>query len=210
MDLVNAVLKEDPNIAHGYFLKGWIHMETHDTARAISSFRTAVEQDPQDYDAYIMLGKISAAKHDPLAAQYYATATTLRPRSIEAWYNKGIYHQDHGEDSLALDCYAHILAIDPGNALAYYNTGWVKLEHLNDLNGAKHDFSQAIALQPNYFNAWYNRGVAMERMAQLDSAAANYQVTLSIAPNHPLAIEALDRLQSKGVWIKMRDKKPKA
>lgn len=209
LDLVNEALRKDPVVARGYFLKGWIHMETGDTNLALSSFRTAVEQDAQDYSAYILLGKLSAARHDPLAEQYYNTALLLRPNSVEAWYNKGMYYQENGLDSLALDAYRHVAAIDSLNALAWYNSGWVRMEHLNDLPGAKRDFSRAIALEPAYFDAWYNRGVAMERANELDSAAANYQVTLSIAPTHALAAEALDRLAAKGVRIKMRERQKK-
>lgn len=209
LTLVNDALRKDPVTPRGYYLKGWIHMETGDTSLALSSFRTAVEQDAQDYSAYILLGKLSAARHDPLAEQYYSTALSLRPRSVEAWYNKGMYYQENGFDSLALDAYRHVAEIDSMNALAWYNSGWVRLEHLGDLPGANRDFSQAIHLEPNYSDAWYNRGVVMERMNELDSAAANYQVTLRLAPSHLLAAEALDRLQAKGVRIKMREHRKK-
>jgi tetratricopeptide (TPR) repeat protein len=205
MNLVNDALRKDQHAAHGYFLKGWIHMETGDTTLALSSFRTAVEQNTQDYPAYIMLGKISAAKHDPLAEQYYSTAITLRPRSVEAWYDKGMYYQENGQDSAALDCYKQIMAIDARNALAWYNSGYIRMEHLHDLNGAEQDFSKAIELEPGYADAWYNRGLVMERKNELDSAAANYQIAIGLAPNHDLASEALDRLQSKGVRIKVRE-----
>ena len=207
MTMVNEALRQDQHAAHGYFLKGWIHMETGDTALALSSFRTAVEQNAEDYPAYIMLGKISAAKHDPLAEQYYATAINLRPKSVEAWYNKGMYHQENGQDSLALECYKHIMDIDPKNALAWYNSGYIRMEHLQDLAGAKKDFSKAIELEPGYADAWYNRGLAQERSNQLDSAAANYEIVMTMRPNYELAAAALDRLQSQGVKIKIREKK---
>ena len=207
MVLVNDALRKDQHAAHGYFLKGWIHMETGDTALALSSFRTAVEQDAQDYPAYIMLGKISAAKKDPLAEQYYNTAISLRPRSVEAWYNKGMFYQESGQDSLALECYNKIKEIDPSNALAWYNSGYVRMEHLGDLAGAKQDFNETIKLEPGYANAWYNRGLAMERSNQLDSAAANYQMVITMRPDHTLAAEGLDRLQAEGVRIKIRETK---
>jgi tetratricopeptide (TPR) repeat protein len=206
MDQVNEALRIDQHAAHGYYLKGWIHMETGDTALALSSFATAVEQDPQDYPVYIMLGKLSAAKHDPLAAQYYRTALTIRPRSVEAWYNLGMYHQENGQDSLALDCYHHIMEIDSTNALAWYNTGFVQLVHQQEWQTAKTSFSKAIALEPGYLDAWYNRGIAMEKLDQLDSAAANYQMVLSMREDYPMASAALDRLESKGVRIKMRER----
>lgn len=207
MATVNDALRSDPNAAHGYFIKGWIHMETRDTAMALSSFRTAVEQDPQDYDAFVILGKLSAAVHDPLAEQYYNSAIEIRPRSVEAYYNKGVFLQDHGRDSAALACYDRIKEIDPKNALAWYNSGWVRMEHLNDLEQAKRDFSKAIELETNYTDAWFNRGLAMERSEQLDSAAANYQICLSIDPRHTLAAMGVDRLARKGVRIKSREQK---
>lgn len=204
---VNDALKIDANVARGYYLKGFIHMEMGDTALAISSLRTAVEQDPFDYSSFTLLGKLSAAKHDPLAEQYYRTAIGLRPGQIEAWYNLGIYYQTHGKDSLALDAYRNIMAIDSNNALAWYNSGWVRMEHLNDPAQAERDFSKAIELEPTFANSWYNRGVLMERSGQLDSAAANYQMTILMEPDHDLAAEALDRLSDKGVRIKIREKK---
>ncbi len=207
MDLVNGVLRQDPTAAHGYYLKGWIHMETHDTDRAISSFRTAVEQDAQDYDSYLILGKLSAARRDPLAEQYYSTASDLRPELVEAIYNKAIFCQDNGKDSTALACYQRIKKIDPHNALAWNNSGWIRLEHFHDYEQAKRDFSKAIDIETNYADAWYNRGVAMERTNELDSAAANYQICLSIQPAHTLAAEAVDRLVKKGVRIKSHEKR---
>ena len=207
MALVNGALRLDPTAAHGYYLKGWIYKETKDTLLAISSFRTAVEQDPQDYNAYMMLGSLSAARHDPLAMEYFGTATELRPTSIEAIYSLAMYCQDAGQDSTALACYDRIKEIDPSNALAWYNAGWVYLEHKGDNARAKVEFSKAIALQTNYADAWYNRGVAMERTDELDSAAANYQLCLAIRPDHDLAANGLDRLEKRGVRIKMRERK---
>ena len=81
------------------------------------------------------------------------------------------------------------------------------MEHLDDPQSAKGSFSKAIALEPAYVDAWFNRGLAMEKLDQLDSAAANYQVALSIRANYPLASYGLDRLAAKGVRIKIREGK---
>jgi len=207
MALVNEALRLEPTAARGYYLKGYIHMETRDTTRAISSFRTAVEQDPQDFQSYLLLGKLSAARRDPLAEQYYNTAIELRPEAVEAWYGKAMWAQENGRDSLALACYEGIKAIDPRNALAWHNSGWVKMEHVGDLRSAIADFSRAIELNTNYADAWYNRGAAMERTNELDSAAANYQLCMGIDPSHTLAATAIDRLARQGVRIKMRERK---
>ena len=203
LELVNKALRKDPNLAQGYSLKGRVYMEMGDTATAISSYRTATEQDPQDYQSFVQLGLLSAGQHDPLALQYLNTAIELRPFSVEAHYAKAMYAQEHGQDSLALETYARIMALDSNNALAPYNSGYVRMEHLNDPARAKADFSKAIALNTNYYPAWYNRGVAMERTGQLDSAAANYQIALRIEPGFTDAAMALDRLARQGVRVKV-------
>jgi tetratricopeptide (TPR) repeat protein len=207
VELVNRALRKDPNLAMGYYLKGFVHMEMGDTALAISSFRTAVEQDPRDYRSFMQLGLLSAQRNDPLALDYFNTAIELRPRSVEALYAKAMFLQETGRDSAALETYARIMAIDSTNAVAHYNSGFVRMEYLRDLAGAKQDFSKAIKLNTDYYQAWYNRGVAMERGGQLDSAAANYQMALMIQPDFQDAAMALDRLARKGVRIKMREKR---
>ncbi|MBL8001408.1 MAG: tetratricopeptide repeat protein [Flavobacteriales bacterium] len=207
IELVNKALRIDPDLAKGYYLKGFVYMETGDTATAISSFRTAVERDPRDYNSYMQLGLLSAGRKDPLALDYFNTAIELRPRSMEALYGKAMYLQEVGEDSAALETYARMVDIDSTNAVAYHNSGFVRMEYLRDLEGAKRDLGKAIAMNPNYQQAWYNRGVAMERSDQLDSAAANYQMALMIDPGYHDAAVALDRLARKGVRIKTRERK---
>ena len=198
---MNEALRTDPNLAKGYYLKGWIYKETGDTTRAISSIRTAVEQDPSFYDAFIQLGLLHAAIDDDLALQYYNTALELRPRSVEALYNKGMFAQEHGQDSLALACYDRIREIDPRNATAWYNAGWVRLEHLNDLEQAHADFDKAYRLLPGYHQAVFNRGVANERLGRLDSAAADYREALDLKPDFELAALGLQRLSDQGVRV---------
>ncbi|HEY0977459.1 MAG TPA: tetratricopeptide repeat protein [Flavobacteriales bacterium] len=207
MALVNEALRKDPNVAHGYYLKGWIHMEVRDTALALSSLRTAVEQDPNDYRSYLLLGSLSAARKDPLAVQYYSTAVNLRPNSVEALYALGLAYQESGRDSLALAIYDRIKELDHANALPWYNSGYIHMEHRNDDARARIEFSKAIELEPQYADAWYNRGVIMERATELDSAAANYQMAILIQPQHQLAAEGLDRLAGQGVRIKIREQR---
>lgn len=197
----NTALRIDVRNPRGYFLKGWIHMEAGDTVLAISSYQTAIEQDPDLYDAYIALGILHAAKRDPLALHYYNTATELRPRSVEAWYNKGIYLQELGQDSAAFACYDQIKSIDPKNAVAWYNTGYILLEHQRRIGEARSQFTRAITLLPTYPQAYYNRGLTYELEGRLDSALADYQKALALAPSLDLAAQGLSRLQDKGVKV---------
>jgi tetratricopeptide (TPR) repeat protein len=176
-------------------------METGDTALAISSFRTCVEQDPTHYKGFMQLGVLHSRLGDPLAMDYYNTAIELRPRETEAWYNKAMFAQENGMDSLALECYDRIKQLDPRNALAWYNSGYVRLEHLNDPQQAIRDLTAAGKLEPKYYQAFYNRGLAYERKGVLDSAAMDHQRALKIKPDYAPAAEGLSRLQRMGVRI---------
>ena len=204
MALANDALRIDPNDAELYNLKGWIHRTAGDTALAISSYQTAVEQDPDYYDALISLGILHAARRNYLAIQYYDAALHVRPRSVEALYNKGVFAQDIGNDSLALACYASIKEIEPNYPLAFYNTGYVLLEHQQRVHDARHEFAQAIKLLPDYTQAYYSRGVTYEREGALDSALLDYRQALRLDPGYTDAAMGLERLQRKGLKVPAR------
>jgi tetratricopeptide (TPR) repeat protein len=201
MELANDALRIDPLNAQGYYLKGWIHMEMGDTSLSISSFRTAIEQDPYFYSAFVQLGVLHAAQGERLALDYYNSAIEIMPASVEALYGKGMFAQEHGMDSVALDCYAMIKEVDPRNPLPWYNTGYILLEHQRDLPAAREQFSEAIARMPIYPQAYYNRGLTYELQGILDSASVEYRMALALEPDMTLAAEGLSRLQQRGLRI---------
>ncbi len=202
MQMVNEALRLDDQNAKAYFLKGWIHREAGDTALSISSYRTAVERDKNFYEAYIALGLIHAAKNDPLAMQYYNSALELRPGSVEAWYDKGMFAQENGQDSVAMACYSKIKELDPKNATAWYNTGYVLLEHLDRIPEARAEFDRAIAVLPTYAAAYYNRGLTYELENRLDSALLDYRKALALQPDFDLPALGLGRLQARGIRVR--------
>ncbi len=201
MDLVNEALRLDQNHAKGYFLKGWIYKETGDTLTAISSYRTATEQDPMYFDPFLHLGVLHAERGDPLAMQYYNSALQLRPNSVEALYGLGMYAQENGMDSLALACYGRIKEVEPNNALPWYNTGFILLDHRDQPLEAREQFTRAIQLLPTYSEAYYNRGLTYEQEGVLDSALLDYRRALALDPGSTPAALGLGRLQNRGMKI---------
>ena len=74
---------------------------------------------------------------------------------------------------------------------------------LNTLNTAQGEFDKAIdfftrAIQknPEYVEAWYNRGFSYEVMGNLKLARENYNRSLLIHKNYPLSIKGLNRLDT--------------
>lgn len=201
MDLANEALRLEPVHAKGYFLKGWIYKETGDTNLAISSYRTAAEQDPDFIDPLLELGLLHAERRDPLALQYFNSALTVRPNSSDALYALGMYAQENGMDSLAVACYGRMKETAPGNALPWYNTGYILLVHKNEPEAAREEFTEAIRRSPGYIEAYYNRGLTYEENGSLDSALADFKRALALDPTFTLAAEGLGRLADRGVHV---------
>ena len=55
---INDALKVDENLAKAYYLKGSIYKEIGDTAKAVSSLETAIDQDNKNLGAFLDLGLI--------------------------------------------------------------------------------------------------------------------------------------------------------
>ena len=77
--------------------------------------------------------------------------------------------------------------------LAYYNRALSYFKkHLYDQAIA--DESEAIALNPDYFQAYFNRGFIYEQLGKRDLALADYSAALKISPDDADVKSALKRL----------------
>ncbi len=194
MKHINAGLKLNPNFAEGYFMKGEVYEELRDTAKAASSFQTAVEQDPNYYEAYIRLGLLYANAHNKLALDYYNSALSIRPNSVEALYDKAIFMQDHGMIADALSTYDKIIEINPRLELPWFNKGYIHLVETANYNEALVMFDKAIEINPRYIDAWHNRGLTYEGLKNYPKARENFKKALELDPTYDLSAEAMDRL----------------
>lgn len=187
----DEALKIDKNKGKAYFLKGFAFKEMGDTVHALSSFQTVIEVEPDNYDAYIQLGNIQAAKRNKIALQYYNNALRLRPSSTEALYNRGLLFQNMGELENAKKDYGTILKIEPDYADAHYNLGYIAVAYEKDYKKAIEHFTDAIRTNSQYAEAYYNRGVAFERSGDRASAEKDYREALKIVPTFKLAKKKL-------------------
>lgn len=194
IDYINMALKVDQYNARGYFMKGMNYKEIGDTAKAVSSMETAVEQDPQYYAAYVQLGLLHAAKKNPLAESYYNNALRVKPNSKEVIYNKGKFYQDMQNHEAALATYNQLLQLDPAHKYAHFNIGVIQLEQKAYEEALKH-FDTAIQIDPQYKEAFYGRGVTYEAMGDVKRAASDYGMALQIDPQYTPAMNSLRGLR---------------
>lgn len=199
IETINEALRVDGQLPQAYYLKGRVYKETGDTVLAASSYQTAIEVEPDFYDAYIEVGLLYASAGSDLAIEYYKTATEIRPGSIEAWYNLAIFLQstgfrDRSRYREALNIYDRISGLSPDNATAPYNKGFIHLEYLQHYDSAALYFTEATELFPGYYQAHYNRGLALESLGKAEKALSAYNNALKIQPDYTPAAIAKGRV----------------
>ena len=196
IEYINMALKIDKYNAKAYFMKGMNYKEMKDTARAISSMQTAVEQDQQYYNAFIQLGILCAAQHNSLAVQYYKDALRIKPKSTEGWYDLGKCYQDMESWSNAIGSYNTLLKIDAGNKYAHYNMGVIYFLGLKKYPEAIDQYSQAINIDPKYTEAYYARGICHKEMHKLKDAVRDFVACTSINPDFEPAKQELKEMNN--------------
>jgi tetratricopeptide (TPR) repeat protein len=183
---INRSLHYDRANATANFQKGMILKEAGDTAKSISSFQSAIELNPDYYDAYMQLGILFSVKRNPLALEYFNTALTMEPKSIEALYGKGKFLQNVKDYKNALKTYENLLAISPENQEAVFNTGAIYYEQKKYTDAIK-KFEATLARDENFYRGYYGRGICYEALDEKQKAIEDYRHSLAINPDFELA-----------------------
>jgi tetratricopeptide (TPR) repeat protein len=176
-----------------YFLKGYIYLEMGDTAKAVSSFQTSVDVDPDYYDSYINLGLIYAKRKNKKAVFYYETCLRLKPGNIEVLYDLGKYYQDINSFDKASEYYNLILETIPDHKNANYNLGYINFMN-GDFEKAIIFFSKAISKLPTYSDAYFARGQCYKMLKKTTEAMNDFKKTLELDPKNSLARKEMSKL----------------
>jgi len=193
IEYVDEALKRDMYSAEAYYIKGINFTEMGDTVLAISSYKTAVEQDNDYYDAYVALGILYFEQGDPLAGDYYKNALRINPNSIDALYNYGLFCQENEKYDEAITSYKKILETQEYRE-PYFNLGYIYQEYLNVYDTAIQNYNKAITIDANYYQAYYNKGLCYEALKDYTQAEDNFRKALSIYPEYTYAALSLERV----------------
>ena len=165
IDLLNEILKQDIQNAPPIFTRAGFQ-GMGDTTKAISSFQTCTEVDPDYYDAWLQLGLLYADKGDPLAVNYFDNAIAVSDSSREAEYAKAKYFQDKGNLAEAIEYYRQMVIKDPQDADALYNLATIYFG-VDSIVKADRYFDMAIKQSPaKAYAHWRQRPVFHETGAQ--------------------------------------------
>jgi len=178
--------------ADSYFVKALILNETEMYDDAIKSLKKTIEYNSDHWEAYNLLGIIYARQENPLAMEYFITATRLFSDNSEIRFNAGYVFQQFGETEKAINEYNETIKIDSLYYQAYFNLGYIYVNEFVDHKKALECFSAAIKCDSMSYKALYNRGYVYELSGLYKLAEADYRKALKIMPNYDPAVEGLN------------------
>jgi protein O-GlcNAc transferase len=168
----------NPDYAEAHLALGNALRQQGKPDEAMASYRAAIRVRRDYAEAHDNIGVLSQmrGKLDE-AASAYREAVALRPDYAEAQFNLGaVLHQMHDLDA-AEAAYLRVIALDarhdPGIAIVHNNLGTV-LRDRGRRGEALACFDKAIALQPDYAEAFYNRGTVLQELDRWDDALGAY------------------------------------
>lgn len=194
INTVNQILKIDPLNAEAFFMLGMNFKELGNSERAIGSFQTAVENDPDLIDAWINLGQLQANKESKLAKYYFDNALNIDPENTTALHAKAEFLHQTDQLQEAILTYKKLITVDPQYSEAIFNTAIIYLE-MDSLQQSKKHLDLAIESSPTFIIAYYYRGLVQESLGNMEAAKNNYQQALNFNPNFERAAEALERIK---------------
>ncbi|MDR0206125.1 MAG: tetratricopeptide repeat protein [Bacteroidales bacterium] len=195
-EIIETAIRQQNHNPKAYLTKALLLEAYGDTVGFIRMLQLVIDQDPREVIAYNALGNFFQEMNDPLAISYYKNALEITPNDKLLNYSLGKLYQDLGELDLAKEQYRNLITIDPYSYPAYNNLGYIAFYFEDNYEEAVRLYSKAIEVNPAYYQAWFNRGLAYEWMDDYKNARNDYQQSLSINPNYEKAIKNLNNLDA--------------
>jgi tetratricopeptide (TPR) repeat protein len=192
-DQLNIVLRKNVYNPEAYFLKGMIYKDMKDTAKAISSFQTALQVVPDYREASIQLGLIYTEKNDSVAIRYLDNAYKIDSQDVFPIFARAVYYQKNNEFARAKAEYRHCIIRDRHYIDAYFNLGYLLMQE-DSVEKAFRQYDLVTKLQPNNPSAWYNLGVCNEMLKNVKEAVIDYRRALILDSSYSNPKKALNRI----------------
>jgi tetratricopeptide (TPR) repeat protein len=164
-------------------------------AKAVRLLTDAVEQNPNNADAFVARGTTYQRIYElDNALADYDAAIRINPKHVAAFNGRGSALHDKGEYENAIAEFDEAIRLDPKNPTAYVRRGSVWNSE-GELDKALVDFDKAIRLDPKNAEAYFHRGGTWEWSHKLDKALADYDAAIRLDPKSIVARE-------KRAWIR--------
>ena len=187
---VNEILRLDPQNNEAYFMLGMNFRAMGQLDKAINSFQTAVENDPEMVDAWLILGELHERNGTGNPMKYYENALTVSPDNPQVMHSMAFHLQNSGDIPGAIKLYKEISSKNRQYTDAYINAGILYIEQ-DSLEQAFEQMNILAGVQPENPFAYYYRGVIHKAYGNYESAEIDLQNAINLQPLFTQAKEEL-------------------
>lgn len=194
---VNEALRIDPKYRNAYVLKGTTYRQIGNMELAKSSYQTAIQQDPEFFEAYFFLGQIYQYENDPLCIEYFTTALELKPEYQEIKYQLAFSKQMHGQLDGAVELYREMAAdtIDFYINRGLFHQGYIKQFELKEIDSAVYYYKSALKTEPRHVESWHNLGLCYKEQGDKTKALQSFAKALQYNPEFELSRKEADSMR---------------
>lgn len=168
----------DPTDAELLYNRGCALLQLERWDEAADSFQSALLWNPSHTRSLNNLGHIQAMKGNlDSAIPWFERALAIDPSYSQAKYNLAHSHQRAGRLDTALVLYRELIAAGAAHADCHNNLGSLLLS-LAQPKEALHEFESALTLQPDHYEAAWNRALAQLSLGDFENGWRNYEIRL--------------------------------
>jgi len=169
----------------GLSMRAGNYMSKGDTTNALLDIEKAIQISPKDANMFLSRGKIrSKMLNHEGAEQDFTLAITLNPGLNEAFMLRSIERRYLKKYESAFRDIKTVLDREPANAKLHMSLGNLFIE-VKNYAYADSSYSQAIKLQPNYPEAYSNRGYAKLFTHNYQGAADDCRTAIGLMGKSP-------------------------
>lgn len=156
-----ARLPDDPLALHNL---GKLKQRRGDDESAVRFFARATERKSDFAPSFNDLGaSLRRLGHRERALAAFDRAVAIDPAYATAHCNRALLLIDFNRRAEAAEAFRHVLTLDPGKSPSAWHSRGLACGNLDDFAGAEAAYRQALALDPNYLEAWLQLADTLER-----------------------------------------------
>ena len=193
---INEALKIDPKYRNAYVLKGTTYRQIGNIKLAKSSYQTAIQQDPNFFEAYFFLGQMYQSENNPICIEYFTTAFDLKPEYPEVRYQLAFSKQIHGRLIEAVDLYKEMVedTIDFYKNRAFFHLGYINQFDFSQIDSAIYFYQEALEVDPKHVESWHNLGLCHKEKGNNTKALKSFSKALKFNPEFKMSLEEAKKL----------------
>lgn len=182
LDVLQDSRPTDPRV---FYVTALLDTDRKDLSAAVKNFNEAISRDPTMYAAWQDLGiAYIKASRWPDAAKAFAELARRQPNAVDAAYFYALALFNTNKTTEAEVEVRRALRLDAGAVEAHTLLGII-LASRGKANGEAADaLSQAIALNPNSFDAQFYLGRVQYAMKDYANAGKTFRAALKLNPRH--------------------------